>query len=126
MNIDLYRKYYDYYVYPGQPLVIACYILEKYSSLDEANKLGDRYPNALEDSDIPGAGGNIYGAIDLLYKIKGTPLEDVKDLALMYSNDYWKSCDSMFSYNIEKCIYGIEKSTKLIDTFYELYKKWRT
>jgi len=66
-------------VYPGHPLTIATFILAKYgtSGVDLAvafakNVSEDGYPcpNALADVDIPGAGGCVYSALDLLQNIR--------------------------------------------------------
>lgn len=60
------------HIYPGHPLTIATAILTKYgANLDSAFETTvHRYPNALTDDDIPGAGGEVYLALDLLDSIR--------------------------------------------------------
>lgn len=63
-------------VYPGHPVTTGYIIMRKYPCLSAATEKGTTYPKALEDCDIPGAGGNVYSALDFLSAIKnGMPVE---------------------------------------------------
>ncbi len=43
-------------VYPGHPVVLACYIMDEYDSYEDAAKKGNQFPAALENHKVPGAG----------------------------------------------------------------------
>ena len=55
-------------VYPGHAVVLACMIMDRYPDLASAQRrcVGATYPNALGDQFIPGAGGAVYAALDVL------------------------------------------------------------
>lgn len=60
-------------VYPGHPVTIATFILLKYKDDFEAAlaPVGEHeFLRALTDSDIPGAGGCVHQALDLLRKVR--------------------------------------------------------
>lgn len=63
-------------VYPGHPCALALCILRKYPRVADAYvvplQVGrySRSPVALEDSDIPGAGGCVYQALDLIQYVR--------------------------------------------------------
>ena len=78
-------------VYPGHPITLAYLITFEYASLEAATLKGAAYPLALENSRIPGAGGNVYNAIDLLRRVRqGVPIED----ALLWADQAWGYCDA--------------------------------
>jgi hypothetical protein len=67
-------------VYLGHPLTLALLIINKYKDFASASNMGSQFPVALEDCDIPGAGGEVYAALDLLRSIQnGTPVEKAVD-----------------------------------------------
>lgn len=86
--------------YPGHPTAIALVIMEKYASFAEAmhKKEGAQYPNALGDSDIPGAGGNVYSATDLLQVL----VKEGPEAALEWGDQAWLRCTGPGTGNIEK------------------------
>jgi hypothetical protein len=78
------------YVYPGHPIVIALVIMDTYKSLDEAHARKGEYPSALANGNIPGAGGNVYNALDVLTHIsRGMTVED----AFEWADGLWAGCD---------------------------------
>lgn len=87
----------DVPVPPGHPLCLAYLIMHKYGSLAEARArptvpdlyAGPNPPAALSDSDIPGAGGTVWAALDMLRYAETASL----DVGVMYANDYWKSSE---------------------------------
>lgn len=63
------------YVYPGQLSAIAYCIVKKYDNLEASIEKDELQPScfipsALSDEDIPGAGGSVYAAIDMLRRLK--------------------------------------------------------
>lgn len=65
-------------VYPGHPVTIAYIIFQKYSSLEDAFATGYQFPRALEDNDIPGAGGRVHAALRFLRGYQGG--QELKEL----------------------------------------------
>lgn len=109
----------DFAVYPGHPVVVAFLIMKKYQNLAEATKTGHSFPHALEDNDIPGAGGNIYSALSLLAELKeGKPL----------GKTISKWCDQWISSKaggLEKYVEPGDSQAKLvIPQFSELAPEW--
>lgn len=77
------------YVYPGHPLTIATFILLKFrDNLDFAFAPSDHgWPNALSDTDVPGAGDAVHAGLDLVKKVRDgllTPEEAVE-----YADKRW-------------------------------------
>jgi hypothetical protein len=61
-------------VYPGHAITTAWFIVNKYPSFEP----GHAYCNALEDTDIPGAGSEVVMALDFLRKlVDGEPWDEV-------------------------------------------------
>lgn len=77
------------FVYPGHPVVIGVCIMRKYASLSEAEEKGRHSPAALEDSDIPGAGGCVYTALACI----NHALDRSIDEAVAVAGSSWASCD---------------------------------
>lgn len=76
-------------VYPGHPITVAWYIVNKYPSFEEAIKVpaGREFENALADNDIPGAGGEVVGALTFLKKlVDGEPWES----AVAWADARWR------------------------------------
>ena len=83
-------------VYPGHPITLACLIANLYPSLDAAEVVPTdqarvhRYPAALEDHRIPGAGGNVWDALELLRRLRsGHSVETV----IAWADETWAYCD---------------------------------
>jgi hypothetical protein len=102
-------------VYPGHALTIAVAIMEKYPSLEEARKKGRNYPQALEDNDIPGAGGPVYCALDVL------AIGD-DDKAIEQANYFWQGeCGESYASRYDE---GMQEAKALESRFRELRKNW--
>lgn len=81
----------EHAVYPGHPITLALLVVNNFASLDEAkSREGRTFPAALECSHIPGAGGNVYSALDFLHHLKHLSWDD----AVKIADDYWFNCDS--------------------------------
>jgi hypothetical protein len=58
-------------VYPGHPITVALMITEMFPDLESADRPTEHvFPAALGSQDIPGAGGNVYAALELLRSLK--------------------------------------------------------
>lgn len=81
-------------VYPGHPTVLAYLILLAYAdNINEAFARGRQYPNALEDvRRIPGAGGNVYAALDVIRYVRDGTLS--VEEAIEWADKQWAACDS--------------------------------
>lgn len=84
------------FVYPGHPITIAAYIVEKFPSLAAASELNQHNtPVAVASNDIPGAGGNVYHGLELLHNIRdnGLPaaLTRAKEVWRIYTKDAYQN-----------------------------------
>ena len=97
-------------VYPGHPNAIALIIMEKYPSYEAAlDKPEDKQSAAaLRDGDIPGAGGNVYSALDVLEKL----VKDGPEAAFEAGNKMWARMVGPGSGNHEK---SFEEGQKQVD-----------
>lgn len=79
-------------VYPGHPVVIAYLIMNRFASLEEATTTepGATYNRALGSHDIPGAGGEVHMALNLLRKclVQERSSEEVVDEYAAYWHQY--------------------------------------
>lgn len=115
--MSIVEKYRHNYTYPGHALVIATVIMEKYPSFAEVRN-GEKYgfPEALGDDDIPGAGGCVYSALDVLAK------EDVEE-AIALADYFWRgACSGCYADRYNK---GAEEAKDLEPLFREMRTKWR-
>ena len=64
-------------VYPGHPIVLAFCIIKAFKDFQTASEKGtDNTPHAVASTRIPGAGGCVYAALDLLASLhKGVSLK---------------------------------------------------
>lgn len=76
-------------IYPGHPCTLALLVLRKYPQIDEAFARGREFPNALEDSDIPGAGGAVHQALWLIGCVRKGTL--TPDAAIQWGVDSWRT-----------------------------------
>lgn len=97
-------------IFPGHPLVIATIIMKHYPNLDEAfaKKEDHSFPNALEDQNIPGAGGNVYSALDALRYVRDGLMGI--DKAVEFCNEVWASCDDNQRLHPEKYERGMAEA----------------
>jgi len=114
-------------VYPGHPLVIAVHILENYESYDAANtypedKSAYQCPAALSDERIPGAGGCVYSALDILKCLKDG-YWDV-DKTIEEADKLWASIDGNAENHASVYGFGLEEAESLRDRFRAGVQKW--
>jgi hypothetical protein len=108
-------------VYPGHPICLAYLIMRLYPDYDTARKRedGETYCNALRDARIPGAGGNIWAAMDVLKRAKVVNPES----ALLYGESYWltgraaQEDDTDFRK-------GVEQANAITPQFLALVREW--
>lgn len=115
------------FVYPGHPLVIAVAIMEHYDSLEAANKRyrspdGWSCPEALSDGRIPGAGGCVYSALDLLNHIR-IGHRDI-DGFVEAADELWGDIDGNVQNYPEKHKEGLDNAAQHQARFRELAAGW--
>lgn len=90
-------------VYPGHAVTLALLITHAFPSLEAAAATGKQFPRALESNNIPGAGGNVYVALDLLRRLRaGEVWED----AMWFADEAWSNCDSQLERNTKRWVEG--------------------
>lgn len=72
-------------VYPGHPVTLAYLIMRQYKSLADARQTDGQYPSALTNQAIPGGGGSVHAALDLLARAEIVGIEQ----ALAYGDRDW-------------------------------------
>lgn len=110
-------------VYPGHPNALALIIMEKYTSYAAATEKeeGKQYSPALCDDDIPGAGGNVYSALDLLAMMLKVGPEE----AFAHGNQMWVRMVGPGTGNIEKAFEpGQAQVDRIADVFLEKARSW--
>ena len=110
------------FVYPGQALVSAYFILNLYDKLEEAAKdTGHGYCKAEGNAEIPGSGGVASDAIYALQNYK-----KYRDLNILIAelNNQWVRLTGPTSRNFEhNFIDGLTKSFEIEQTFINLVKE---
>lgn len=82
-------------VYPGHPVTVAYCILNTFDSLGAAEvPSGYGFPAALGACEIPGAGGCVYVAMDLLRRMRD---EDQAVEAVLWADGQWSRTDNQES-----------------------------
>lgn len=72
-------------VYPGHPVTLAYLIMRQYKSLADARQPDGQYPSALTNQAIPGGGGSVHAALDLLDRAELVGIEQ----ALAHGDRDW-------------------------------------
>lgn len=85
------------YEYPGHPISLAYFITQVYGDdIEEAYAETERgYPKALEDSRIPGAGGRVHAALELLHYLLNGEVD--QEEVFSRAEDIWHSESKIFS-----------------------------
>ena len=111
-------------VYPGHPVVLACMVMDRYASLQEALAPKDQHgtPAALADQLIPGAGCAVYAALDFLSDVKAGR----KNRAFQEAERYWRNWESNSgsSYRAQQGAAGRAQAEKLRPYFEDRIKVW--
>lgn len=114
-------------VLPGHPICIAYVIMHRYGSLEEARnrptsenpQAEPKPPAALSDSEIPGAGGTVWAALDLLGYVSSVSL----DAAIKYGNDYWRDSETREG-NEKTLAAGQAQADEVLPVFREMAARW--
>jgi hypothetical protein len=103
----------EFAVYPGHPATLALCITEHFSSWDEAFKATVHgFPEALGRNEIPGAGGNVYAALDMLVMLRsGSSFSE----AMAWADNYWARCDANAATRAERWTKGQEQADRFKD-----------
>ena len=102
----------DYPVYPGHPLTLAYEIIQVFPNPEAALKTVQsgnlNCPEAVADSRITGAGGEVYGACELLERArKGEPGEKLIEWA------DWRWTSSQAGGHVDRVEPGLAQAEKL-------------
>lgn len=118
------RKHLDgkFSVYPGHPITIAYLITMEYASYEDATvptKHG--WCVAVGNSNIPGAGGNVHSAVDVLAKLKnGMSIDEV----FAHADGNWSRCDSQEKSNPDRWREGQDQADLVKPKLREKIKTW--
>jgi hypothetical protein len=87
-------------IYPGHPTVLAFLITQVFKTYEEAFvRTESNVYAALGSMDVPGAGGNVYAALDLLGRLHdGVPPKE----ALYIADNFWDRQSSQTTDNTDK------------------------
>ena len=98
-------------VYLGHPVTIALCVVLVYESFAEADRpTGHGWAEALGNSEVPGAGGNVACAINLLRRLRdGMPAAEV----LGRADDTWAWCDDQKDKNPDRWRRGQQQADEL-------------
>lgn len=108
-------------VYPGHPVSIAYLVMRSFPDFATAatRTEGRTFPAALGSGSIPGAGSNVYAALDTL----SHALKYGIDAGLAYGDDYWSGCASGCNYG-ERHAPGQQQADSIKAPFRELFATW--
>ena len=107
-------------VYPGHPLVIAFLIVSRYPNLESALKKGKESSSALENSYIPGAGGNVYIALDFLRQCFQIGFPRAYERAC----GSWANCDNQKVLDPERHRLGVEQADRILTRLIQALATW--
>jgi hypothetical protein len=116
------------FVYPGHPLVTACLVMMAFPSFESAAEKNEngQCPNALSDSRIPGSGGCVYNALDLLRHI---PYDEDIEATIRRADETWGRVDGMATttdeYRQKKYQEGLAQAKKVAPIFRGLVAIWK-
>ncbi len=107
--------------YPGHPVVLACMVMDRYESFEDAFAAVAQggVPAALKDPFIPGSGCAVYAALDLLAEARGGRFE----YALNHAQAYWHTFESSDA-SKEASAAGRAQASKMLPYFESRVKAW--
>jgi hypothetical protein len=107
-------------VYPGHAVTIAYLIMLTYPSLQDARVRGEgaTCPAALSNGAIPGAGGCVYSALDVL----AVAFSDGVDKAFEFGDDCWQG-ETENGYQ-DRRESGQTQAESIKDKFREVFANW--
>lgn len=108
--------------YPGHPCTLALLILRKYPHNESAHVPlpGHSCPAALSDVDIPGAGGAVYKALDLIRHVRKGTL--TPDAAIQWGIDGWRE-DRLGGDHRDRYPEGVAEEAKVVPLLREALAK---
>lgn len=109
-------------VYPGHPVTLALLIMHRYPSLSEAKAPtpSSGFRSALADINIPGAGGEVSGALTLLEKIGAGEL-NTED-AIEWGKASWaRNAENCYA---DRVVPGQQQADRLSQQFAEKVAGW--
>lgn len=104
-------------VYPGHPLTISAFIVHYFSSLEEANEKdkNHNFPKALGSQSIPGAGGCVYQALEMLELLRSGKIK---------LDDYFEECKKAWNERTSYEYMNVQKSgNDEAEKFWPIFKK---
>lgn len=108
-------------VYPGHPLVIAFFITHEFKSLEDALYVepNGQYSAALASNAVPGGGGEVHQALDLLCHIRNgmSPTDAVE-----YARKRW--VDGNAGGHTKAVEPGQAQADQITDVFIERVQEW--
>lgn len=110
------------FIYPGHPVVLALCVVWAHKTYEEAFAPTEyAWPFALGNSDVPGAGGCVYSAMDLLKRLRdGVAFEE----AVAFATQQWATCDNNETRYPEKWKQGQEQADRLLPLLQEQAAWW--
>lgn len=112
----------EFSVYPGHPVVLAYIITRVFSSYEEAVKPKENIPAAVGSIDIPGSGGCVYSAVDLLTYLKKKTLSI--DEAISWADRVWENCDNQKVKNYNRWNKGQKQADSVKEKLCKHLETW--
>jgi hypothetical protein len=111
----------EHAVYPGHPVTLALCIVNNFPNWEAAIVKKNDIEAAVGCIEIPGAGGNVYAALDILSQLrKGMPFDKAMERA-----DYvWGQCDDHKAMNKPRYVTGQEQADRFKDKLKEHAAWW--
>ena len=106
-------------VYPGHCVAIAFLIMQTYPSLETAMLKKGEYPDALTNEDIPGAGGCVHSALDVLKRAFSVGIDE----AFAFGDALWVG-ETSSSYR-DRQQAGQKQADDIKQQFRERFQTWR-
>ncbi len=108
-------------VYPGHAVTLAYAIMQAYPSLEAAltRRANESFPEALGNNDIPGAGGCVYSALEILRLAYSVGL----DAAFERGDEIWLS-ETQTAYT-DRRLPGQIQADGLKEAFRTIFASWQ-
>lgn len=112
-------------VYPGHPVTVGLLIMKAFPSVEEAAMPDGEYHHsaASRSSKIPGAGGSVATALDILRHVMKGHMTIEK--AIERADDAWRDMDNQFHRDPKRWQEGQDQAETLKARYTEALKTWR-
>lgn len=112
-------------VYPGHPVTVGLLIMKAFSSVEEAAMPEGEYRHsaASRSSKIPGAGGSVATALDILRNVMKGAM--TVEQAVERADAAWRSVDDQYVRNPKRWQEGQDQAEPLKARYIEALKSWR-